>query len=173
MGQIAQIIVASGKLSRLYGERLLAGVKPEQFARKASVNGKVIDSNHPAWVYGHLATYPAKIAAMVGLDPARCAAPANFEALFQDKTECRDDPSGTIYPAMETITSAFFKSHDALFAALAEVEDAKLTAPTPDEKARERFPLLGSRVLFMCNNHPTMHLGQISAWRRAMGLPAA
>ena len=35
------------------------------------------------------------------------------------------------------------------------------------------FPLLGGRVLFMCNNHLMMHLGQISAWRRCMGLPAA
>ena len=34
-----------------YAERLLNDVKPEQFARFAVVNGKVIESNHPAFVY--------------------------------------------------------------------------------------------------------------------------
>ncbi len=175
MAQLAQLIVAPAKLCRAYGERLLVGIKPEQFARKASVNGKVVDANHPAWVYGHLATYPAKIAAMVAIngDASRFAAPAGFEELFQDKTECRDDAAGKIYPAMDAITSAFFRTHDALFEALAGVDDAKLLAPTPDEKARQRFPLLGSRVLFMCNNHLMMHFGQVSTWRRCVGLPAA
>ncbi len=173
MGQIAQIIVAPARICRAYAERLLVGVTPQMFARKASINGKVIDANHPAWVYGHLATYPAKIAAMVGLEGERFAAPAGFEAVFADKTECRDDPEGTIYPAMEVVTSAFFRTHDALFEALAGVEDAKLVVPTLDEKARQRFPLVGSRVLFMCNNHLMMHFGQVSAWRRGMGLGAA
>jgi len=173
MGQIAQLIVAPAKIARGYGERLLAGIKPEQFARKASVNNKVIDANHPAWVYGHLATYPTKIAAMVGLDPAKFAAPANFEELFKDGTPCQDDAAGKMYPEMESITSAFFKTHDALFEALAGVDDAKLLVPTPDEKARQRFPLLGGRVSFMCNNHLMMHFGQVSTWRRCVGLPAA
>ncbi|MEY4102879.1 MAG: hypothetical protein RL461_81, partial [Planctomycetota bacterium] len=38
---------------------------------------------------------------------------------------------------------------------------------------KERFPVLGQAVLFLCNNHQMMHLGQISAWRRVMGLGSA
>jgi len=173
MGQIAQIITAPARIARGYGERLLVGIKPEQFARKAVVNGKIIDANHAAWVYGHLATYPVKIAAMVGLDPAKFGAPANFEELFKDGTQSLDDAAGTIYPAMESITSAFFKTHDALFEALAGVDDAKFTAATTDEKAKSRFPQVGGRVAFMCNNHLMMHFGQVSTWRRCVGLPAA
>ena len=173
MGQIAQILVAPAKICRAFGERLLAGVKPDQFARKAGVGGRVIDANHPAWVYGHLATYPTKIAAMAGLDGSKFSAPPGFEELFKDGTECKDDPAGTVYPSMEAITTAFFRTHDALLEALPSVDDARLTAPTPDEKARLRFPLVGARVLFMCNNHLMMHFGQISTWRRAMGLAPA
>ncbi|HEX2839020.1 MAG TPA: DinB family protein [Phycisphaerales bacterium] len=173
MGLHAQNIAAACKISRGYAERILVGVKPEQFARKAVVNGTTIDANHPAWVFGHLATYPAKLAAMVGLDPAKFAAPANFEAIFKDGTPCQDDPSGTIYPSMESVTTAFFRTHDALIEALGSVDDAKLIEPTPDEKARARFPLLGGRVLFMANNHIMMHMGQVSTWRRCMGMPAA
>lgn len=173
MGQFAQMIVASAKVSRGYAERLLAGITPQHFARTPNISGKTVNTNHPAWVYGHLATYPVKIAAMAGLDAARFAAPANFEELFKDGTQSRDDAGGTIYPAMDAITSAFFKTHDALYEVLGGVDDAALAAPTPDPKARERFPLLGSRVLFMCNNHVMMHMGQVSAWRRCMGLPPA
>ena len=173
MGQYAQQIVAAGKVTRAYAERVLVGVTPQQFARKANVNGKVIETNHPAWVYGHLAIYPAKIAAMAGLDASKLAAPAGFEELFKDGTECKDDAAGKIYPAMPQITAAFFKGYDGLFETLGGIDDAKLLEPTTDEKAKQRFPQVGGRLLFMCNNHVMIHIGQISAWRRCVGLPPA
>jgi len=173
MGQYAQLITTAAKITRGYAERLIVGITPQQFARKPTINGKLIDTNHPAWVYGHLATYPAKIAAMVGLDSSKLAAPAAFEDLFKDTTDCKDDAAANIYPPMDAITAAFFNTHDALFETLGGIDDAKLIAETPDEKARARFPLTGGRVLFMCNNHIMMHMGQISAWRRCMGLPKA
>ena len=173
MGQYAQLITSAGKIARMYSERLLVGVTPQQFARKPTVNGKMIDTNHPAWVFGHLATYPTKVAGMVGLDGSKLAPPPNFEELFKDGTPCTDDAAGKVYPAMESITAAFFKAHDGLFEALGGIDDTRLIQPTPDEKARQRFPLIGGRVLFMCNNHIMMHMGQVSAWRRCVGLPPA
>lgn len=173
MGQYAQLIATAGKLTRGYAERLLVGVTPQQFARKPVANGKPVDTNHPAWVYGHLALYPARIAAMAGMDASRFAVPSNFEDLFKDGTESKDDAAGALYPAMELITAAFFRTHDALFESLGGIDDAVLLAPTTDEKARQRFPQVGGRLLFMCNNHVAMHLGQISTWRRCMGLPRA
>lgn len=173
MSEFAQIIVAAGKVSRGYADRLLAGIPAQQFARKPIVGGTTIHTNHPAWVYGHLATYPAKMAAMVGMDASRVIAPAGFEEIFKDGTECKDDPTGTIYPAMPAITAAFFQTHDALYETLGGIDDAKLLAETPDEKARARFPRTGSRLLFMVNNHVMMHMGQVSAWRRCVGLGPA
>ena len=74
---------------------------------------------------------------------------------------------------LPVITEAFARTHDALFNALEKVDDARLLEPVTDEKARARWPVVGGRVIFMCNNHLMMHLGQISTWRRCMGLPAA
>jgi hypothetical protein len=37
----------------------------------------------------------------------------------------------------------------------------------------ERFPTLGSVHAFYCGGHIMMHLGQMSAWRRMMGLGSA
>lgn len=177
MGQFAEVIVASAKRSRGYAERVLKGITAETFARKASFEAKgkpvVVETNHPAWVFGHLGLYPSRVLQMVGLDGSKVAAPAAFEALFQDGTACQDDAAGKIYPTMETITSHYFRACDTVFEAVAKVDDKVLLAVTAEEKYRQAFPVVGGRVNFMLNNHVMMHLGQVSAWRRCMGLPPA
>jgi hypothetical protein len=37
----------------------------------------------------------------------------------------------------------------------------------------EMLPTLGAAMMFMCGSHLQMHLGQVSSWRRAMGLGSA
>lgn len=157
----------------MYAQRLLAGIEASSFARTPVVNGKPIQTNHPAWVFGHLATYPVKIGAMVGIIGPGLAAPAGFEDLFKDGTESKDDASGAVYPSMDVIAKAFFSTHDALLGAMGDIDDALLLVETTEEKYRQRFPHVGSRLIFMCNNHVMMHMGQVSAWRRCMGLPPA
>ena len=41
------------------------------------------------------------------------------------------------------------------------------------EKSRGHFPTVGDFVIFLMTAHEMDHLGQIAAWRRAMGLGAA
>lgn len=173
MGQYSTLIVHSARIATMYAQRLLTGVEASAFARTPVVGGKLVQTNHPAWVFGHLATYPVKIGAMVGLAGSGLSAPAGFEDLFKDGTESKDDASGTIYPSMEVVTKAFFATHEALLAALGGIDDSLLLVETAEEKYRQRFPQVGSRLLFMCNNHVMMHLGQVSAWRRCMGLAPA
>ena len=48
---IGNVIADSLELCLGYSERLLKDVAPEQFCRFAVVNGKTIESNHPAFVY--------------------------------------------------------------------------------------------------------------------------
>lgn len=173
MGQYSTLIVHSARIASMYAQRLLAGVEASAFARTPVVGGTLVQTNHPAWVFGHLATYPVKIGAMVGIVGPGLAAPIGFEELFKDGTESKDDPSGSIYPSMEVVTKAFFSAHDALLAALGGIDDSLLLVETAEEKYRQRFPQVGSRLLFMCNNHIMMHMGQVSAWRRCMGLAPA
>jgi hypothetical protein len=40
----------------------------------------------------------------------------------------------------------------------------------PDESRRERFPTVGAATNFLLNDHLMFHAGQVSAWRRAVGL---
>lgn len=173
MGAFADSIVAAAKRSRMYADRLLKGVSPEQFARKPVVGGVVIDCNHPAFVFGHLATYPAKVAVMVGRQAPGTEAPPHFEELFKNGAPCHDDAAGRLYPSMGAIVSAYNGTHDAVFQLVAGLSDELLAGENQEPRYREFLPTAGQGALFLLNNHVAMHLGQISTWRRCMGLPPA
>ena len=120
MGEFVDVLIRGGRMSVGFAEQALKGIGPEIFARKPSIGGKMIDTNHPAFVYGHLAIYPVKWMAAVGLDGRVAAAPAPFEELFGAGKECRDDAAGKIYPPMKTITEAFFASHRSVMSSISK-----------------------------------------------------
>ena len=43
----------------------------------------------------------------------------------------------------------------------------------PDEKTRKYFPTVGDFVDYLLSAHEANHIGQIAAWRRAMGLASS
>jgi hypothetical protein len=108
-----------------------------------------------------------------GLDSTPFAAPTGWEEIFKAGVPCHDDPEGKIYPKLDVVAAQYFKSTDAMFAALEKTDDKVLLVPTADEKMRERFPVAGAAICFMLNNHVMLHLGQVSTWRRCFGLPSA
>lgn len=174
MGQFGKMIASSGSLALMYAERLLNGVTADKFARFARPGGVVMQSNHPAFVFGHLSTYPARALDFLGRPTPALRPPADWEPLFKNGAECRDDADGKIYPPMASLTKFFFDSSRTGLAALAEADDALLAGPNPTEgRMRELFPMLGSMLIFYFDGHVQSHLGQVSAWRRAIGLPAA
>jgi hypothetical protein len=46
-----------------------------------------------------------------------------------------------------------------------------LARPAP-ERMRSRFPTVANVLLGLMTSHFASHLGQLSAWRRAVGLPS-
>lgn len=174
MGQIGKIIAESAVLTTGYAERLLNGIDPAAFARLARPGGVVVHSNHPAFVFGHLSLYPSRIMQILSLPAGPAEIPAGWEELFKNGAECRDDPEGKIYPPMAEITRTFMNAYRAALAAVAEADDARLLArnPTPG-RLGEIFPTIGGVFAFYLSGHPQSHFGQVSAWRRMMGLPAA
>lgn len=173
MGQVADVIVKCHTRMRGMGEKLLTGVTAAHFARLASPGGVVIQSNHACWVYGHLAIYPARMMTVLGGDANAAAAPAVFTDLFKDGTPCLDDAKGTIYPSMDEVTKVFFKGHEVLAAHIAGMSNEALLREHPDEARRVNFPTLAAHANFMLNDHIALHLGQVSAWRRMLGLGSA
>ncbi len=171
----ALYIVQAANMTRMYADRLVKGITPEMAARKPrwGYDGKEIDTNHATFVLGHLMIYPARIYTLAGKDAKPVAVEPRLEALFKAGATCVDDPHAGIYPHWEKICSQFFSSYDKAIEVAGKMDDKLLATPHPDPAVRERFPTVGAATNFLINNHVMMHLGQLSTWRRAMGLPAA
>jgi len=173
MSQTRGEVIADGlKLSIGHAQQLLDGVTPEQFARFATPGGKTVESNHPAFIYGHLALYASRVVQMSGRKAT--LAPENFDELFSNNATCVDDPDGSVYPPMDVVTDVFFSGYQAALDAVTAASDESLANPNPaGGKLTERFPTVGSMCNFMSCGHIMMHLGQMSAWRRMQGLGPA
>ena len=53
------------------------------------------------------------------------------------------------------------------------IDTSRFAEPHPDEGTRKYFPTVGDMIIFLMTSHEMDHLGQIAAWRRAMGLGPA
>lgn len=166
-------IVRGAVNTKGYGERLLKDIRPEQFARKAAVNGKVIDLNHPAFNYGHLCLYPAQLAKMMDLATTDMEVPDSYWDLFKVGSPCIDDVNGSVYPAMDELTQRFTKSYSAIIEAFPTAKSDVFDRELEEPGRRERFGTVGGFVSYILLAHPQSHFGQVSAWRRCMGLGAA
>lgn len=170
MPSIPDLLNALSKFSFGLSEGLLQDVPANKFARLATPGGVKIESNHPAFCFGHLAIYPARLAEAMGVKLPAIEAPAGFADLFAAGKPCLDDPEGTIYPRMDVITKAYFDGYRGLLAAASTVDPAVFDQPHPNEKLRDRFPTIGVTAVFLYSSHIMMHMGQVSAWRRMMGM---
>lgn len=160
------------QLSLGYAERLLKDVSPEQFGRFARADGKPIESNHGAFIYGHLSLYAPSILSDLGLNAPEI--PDGFQSGFSKDAKCADDVDGTLYPEMEKITTFFFDGYRAALEALRAADDEIFQQPNPlGGGMAEKFPTLGSMHNFYVGGHMMIHMGQMSAWRRMLGLGPA
>jgi len=155
-------------------DSLLAGVTAEQFARFPVADGKPINTNHGAFVYGHLSIYPKMILDILGKDSSAIENPPKFADLFMHGVDCQDDPNGEIYPSMDEIVDYFRAAHEATIKVVSELDDDTLNTPFTGEDWYVEFAQTpASLCIFMLHDHYMFHLGQMSAWRRCMGLGSA
>jgi len=173
MGAFSDTLADLTTFSCGYADLLLKGVDAKIAARKPRLGERVIDTNHPTFVFGHLAIYPARIFAVTGADAKAVEVPPSWTDLFKAGVPCQDDPEGRIYPSLDAVASHFMQGYKAAAAHLRNVPEALLSSPNPNEQQRGRFPTIGTLLSFYTLGHVMMHLGQVSAWRRCYGLPSA
>ncbi|MEP0845835.1 MAG: DinB family protein [Phycisphaerae bacterium] len=122
-------------------------------------------------MFGHLSLYPARVLEHLGQPTGVTRVPEGWEARFKSGAECLDDPDGKEYPDMPTLTGFYFAAYKAAAEAIRGASDEALAAPNPAAgRMKELFPQLGAMLMFYLCGHPQVHLGQLSAWRRMMGL---
>jgi hypothetical protein len=128
--------------------------------------------NHPAFTLGHLISGAALTSKYLG-GPYEFA--PEWERLF--KRNGPGDPrlpeqDTTRYPPKEQLLEELTKQHDLVEGLIQGLDKAEWNEPSP-WRFRNDLPTLGDLLLFMCVTHESMHLGQLAAWRRAMGLDSA
>jgi hypothetical protein len=160
-------LLPSVKITQGLFHNLLDGVRPDQFARQP----EGVAANHPAFILGHLSLYPPKVLEALGVEnPARPT--AETAPLFEAGAECRDDPAGDIYPPMDQIVSDFDRVMVDAAERLATIPEDRFAGPIPPENSFSKImPDLGALANFTLIAHPMLHAGQLSTWRRCMGLP--
>ncbi|QVL32577.1 DinB family protein [Telmatocola sphagniphila] len=146
-----------------YAKRLVADLNKDQWISQPLADK---DLNHPAFVIGHLGWVCDFGTTLLG-HPAEL--PPNWKEIFGNTAKPSRD--GTVYPAPEEILKAYETQHTRLTKLVLEATPEKLKEPSP-ERMRARFPELGQVMLHLLTNHQAVHLGQLSAWRRAFGLPS-
>jgi hypothetical protein len=122
--------------------------------------------NHPAWILGHLA-YSADAA--VGLLGGTKTMPADWLDLFKPGSVLRTARGD--YPAKADLLKAvehYFASARE-FATFAPAE--LLDKENPNQRMKELLPTIKGAASFLLTGHFAIHLGQLSAWRRMIGLP--
>jgi hypothetical protein len=173
MGVFAESIAACGRINLGYARRLETDIGPESYARLPLIGDRLVQTNHMAFVYGHLALYPARLMELVEGDPADASYPEHWPDLFSPGRECQDDVDGSIYPPLVEMIEIFHRNYANAITAVAGQADELFARENPDERRRGFFPTIGVAATFLLNNHVQLHLGQVSAWRRAIGLGPA
>jgi hypothetical protein len=173
VGQLGAIISNTGKATLWYADRLLDAIDARRFALKPRGPEDEIDTNHPAFIIGHLAIYPSWLVGMLGADAGPAAVTDSFKSHFAHTATCESDPDGTKYPPMEEIVHKFREAHLYLFGVLESTDDSLFDQPFPNEQMRDMFPTIGKGCDFMVGAHIMNHLGQLSAWRRCFGMGSA
>ena len=143
-----------------FAKRLVGDLSDDQMC--AQPHGVV---NHPAWSLGHLVVAADHLGTLLGL---KSELAAGWEDTF--KTGGIPSPDKNVFPGKEDILGALASQHARLGPALTSADPAFLEQPHPNEKHRGHFPTVGDFAIFLMTGHEMDHLGQIAAWRRAMGL---
>ena len=174
MGQYAKVLADAAVLGPRYANRLCKDIPADLFGALATPGGVTIDSNHPAFVIGHLNLYPVRVLDFLKIPSAHIAPPDLYQKLFSKEAKCVDDRSCELYPHKDELLAFFEKAYAAALEGLAQAEDSLLLSENPvDSPMKAILPTLGSVVGFYLGGHVMSHCGQVSAWRRMQGLPPA
>lgn len=122
--------------------------------------------NHPAWVIGHLAGSCQLLGGEIGLPPWL---PNDWAKRFGTGSVPTTDVR-----AYETKDAALARLADAqarTTAAVSRLNDSQLDQPLPDEAHRAIFPTVRHALTHVLVGHTANHIGQLTLWRKAMGLP--
>jgi hypothetical protein len=121
--------------------------------------------NHPAWTIGHITAATHLLARTIGV-------PKWLPTEWVQHYRTGSTPVADVGP-YDSKSELLSKLHDAqskIAAAIEEMTDAQLDVPFPAESFRDVFPTIRHALTQVLIGHTAFHVGQVSLWRKAMGL---
>jgi DinB superfamily len=124
--------------------------------------------NHPAWILTHLAICTDYAARLLG-EPVKC--PKGWHERCSPGSTLSSERS--FYASKRDLIAALEAGQARVSEAASKATDEALGKPHSVQLAfvRNAFPTVGDLVAHLMTTHTGYHLGQLSIWRRMMGLP--
>jgi uncharacterized damage-inducible protein DinB len=154
-------VLRAAKVNSDYAQKLVADIPDDKMAEQPAPG-----MNHAAWVLGHL-TFVAD--SMIRVFDQPFSMPKEWIELFNLASR----PSGdrARYPSKAALLDAYEKAYARLTEAVRAAPSELLDTEFPNPKLRAQLPTIGVAMVHILTSHHGLHLGQLSAWRRAMGMP--
>ncbi|MFU8828125.1 MAG: DinB family protein [Phycisphaerales bacterium] len=169
MNAYTSAIVPMARMTVGYGKAVCSSIPDDKFGRRP----EGVDCNTPAWVIGHVGHYPEHVLDLIGRSEL-ARHDERWKELFANGTPAPDDADGSYYPSKDELLSRYLERSEVAIEAIAQADESVLLAINPMEgRFREMFPTIGAAAGFLLTSHSMMHLGQVSTWRRCMGLGSA
>jgi hypothetical protein len=123
--------------------------------------------NHPAWTIGHITAATHLLARTIGVTKWL---PTEWVQNYRTGSIPVADASP--YDAKHELLSKLSEAQSKITQAIEQMTDVQLDVPFPAESFRSVFPTIRHALTQVLIGHTAFHVGQISLWRKAMGLPA-
>lgn len=122
--------------------------------------------NHPAWILGHLAFSAARARGLLGSEKEL---PEAWTPLFGPGS--KPSASRSDYPSKDDLLRAVEQGFERLRQQAAAASPEQLAQHSTNPYTKDALPRTQDGVAFLLTGHLGVHLGQLSTWRRMVGLP--
>jgi len=124
-------------------------------------------SNHPAWVIGHLTCSCWALGQEIGLDSSWL--PASWAKRFGTGSLPVADPEA--YEPKTELLSILHDGRNRLLQGVSLLSPEALQRPLSQQVYHSVLPTLRDALTQMMVAHTANHIGQVTIWRRLVGLP--
>jgi hypothetical protein len=145
-----------------YATALLADLSDEQMILRP---GGVM--NHPAWVLGHISMYHPIV---VDLLAGRTFADAKDDVVYGFAGQGPVDDL-SVYGTKASIVKRYVDGHEQVAQALLAAQPSDFQRKPSLERWAKIYPTVEFMLPDLLLHHESLHIGQLSIWRRAAGLP--
>ncbi len=155
-----QHVAGVGKLHLDYAKKLVADIPDEKMCVQP-----LPGMNHAAWVLGHVAFVFDSMARVFDLPPSMSK---EWVDLFKPSSQPSTDRA--MYPSKAALLETYEKNYHRLLEVVQTATPEFLDREFPNPRLRPLLPTIGVAMVHVLTSHQAVHLGQLSAWRRAQGM---